>query len=623
MSTWKKFGVALLAVMLISGMATAADVTFQVNMAQQERLAAFDRDAGDIVIVRGSFNDWTGTTDELTAATVEDSVFTGTVTIAEGDITYKFVIVPGVGEEVYESVAADRAYTVVGTDPVTLPVVYFSDDDGRVAVNVTFQVNMGVQEFWTAFDPAVDGVVIRGSFNDWGEWSTGVDLVMTNDDVNDSTVWKGTAQIQSGDIEYKYVIKFADPEAPVKGETIANRVYTVTEDADQTIEVAYFDDASSYDPVTQIEIDFRVNMGVQIIGGNFDPSVDLVVVRGSHTNIGMWGGEIELAAEVLDPNVYSLKIPFDNIPTGQTLYYKFVRVEGGSGGTEHWEQPTLDVLDGNRYYVPTGLETDADENGYGDVDLDLVYFSDVDPAGIIEHDIDVTFAVDTRTAYYKIADPDSEIVDVQSGDPVTEITSTELAGFFNNWPWGSFPVEYVMMDDGIAPDETAGDSIFSVIYTFTAGSATRQEYKYGLNGLDVEAGFAQNHELNMDKELTEIAVLDTFGANGTLYDPYIEILLNVREVPMAAVPESFSLKQNYPNPFNPTTNISFTIPETGKTVLRVYNLQGQEVLRSELGELNAGAYEFTLDASMLASGVYFYRIESGRYGDSKKMILLK
>ncbi len=127
----------------------------------------------------------------------------------------------------------------------------------------------------------------------------------------------------------------------------------------------------------------------------------------------------------------------------------------------------------------------------------------------------------------------------------------------------------------------------------------------------------------MDKELTEIAVLDTFGTNGTLYDPYIEILLNVREVPMAAVPESFSLKQNYPNPFNPTTNISFTIPETGETVLRVYNLQGQEVLRSELGQLNAGAYEFTLDASMLASGVYFYRIESGRYGDSKKMILLK
>ena len=86
---------------------------------------------------------------------------------------------------------------------------------------------------------------------------------------------------------------------------------------------------------------------------------------------------------------------------------------------------------------------------------------------------------------------------------------------------------------------------------------------------------------------------------------------------------NFKLNQNYPNPFNPSTKITFSIPVNSQTSLIVYDMLGRTVDVLIRGELKAGSYELIFSNSSLASGVYFYELNAGKYRDIKKMILLK
>ncbi|WP_304129941.1 T9SS type A sorting domain-containing protein [Ignavibacterium album] len=92
-------------------------------------------------------------------------------------------------------------------------------------------------------------------------------------------------------------------------------------------------------------------------------------------------------------------------------------------------------------------------------------------------------------------------------------------------------------------------------------------------------------------------------------------------------PTSFALEQNYPNPFNPSTKIRFNIPDVGselaQTTLKVYDVLGNEVAILVNEEKPSGRYEIEFDASSLTSGVYFYRLQSGSFIETKKMILLR
>lgn len=91
----------------------------------------------------------------------------------------------------------------------------------------------------------------------------------------------------------------------------------------------------------------------------------------------------------------------------------------------------------------------------------------------------------------------------------------------------------------------------------------------------------------------------------------------------ANTPEKFSLSQNYPNPFNPNTKISYMIPADGFVSLKIYNSIGQvvSVLVNEIKV--SGAYEIDFNAKDLSSGIYYYRIETQGFTDTKKMILIK
>jgi hypothetical protein len=111
---------------------------------------------------------------------------------------------------------------------------------------------------------------------------------------------------------------------------------------------------------------------------------------------------------------------------------------------------------------------------------------------------------------------------------------------------------------------------------------------------------------------------NTFQLNGSFYPGLpssVEDDLNS--------PNSFVLQQNYPNPFNPSTKIKYSLSSGGDVLLKVFDILGNEVATLVNEEKQSGFYEVTFNASNLAGGIYFYRLSSGGYIQTKKMVLIK
>jgi hypothetical protein len=120
---------------------------------------------------------------------------------------------------------------------------------------------------------------------------------------------------------------------------------------------------------------------------------------------------------------------------------------------------------------------------------------------------------------------------------------------------------------------------------------------------------------------------EAFGIFAALADgnvvEFSSIITDIRDVDGISVPTNFSLKQNYPNPFNPSTVISFSLPKAENVTLKIYNILGSEITTLLNEELNAGNYSIDFNASNLASGTYFYKINAGNFTEVRKMNLIK
>lgn len=116
-------------------------------------------------------------------------------------------------------------------------------------------------------------------------------------------------------------------------------------------------------------------------------------------------------------------------------------------------------------------------------------------------------------------------------------------------------------------------------------------------------------QLTMSNPINQIAFYDTINTSITKLG--------------SEIPSKYELYQNYPNPFNPTTNIKFDILKNGIAKLYVYDVTGRVINTLVNGKLEAGKYEFTLNASNLPSGVYFYKLETENFNMTRRMILLK
>ncbi len=127
------------------------------------------------------------------------------------------------------------------------------------------------------------------------------------------------------------------------------------------------------------------------------------------------------------------------------------------------------------------------------------------------------------------------------------------------------------------------------------------------------------------EELSSITVpMDNFSAKVFLLADSVVQVTGPREIASGnEVPKTFSLSQNYPNPFNPETKINYCLPKSGRVVLKVFDVLGEEIVTLLNAEQSAGQHSVSFNGINLASGMYIYRIEFGNRSFTKKMLLLR
>jgi len=478
---------------------------------------------------------------------------------------------------------------------------------------VTFSVDMSFQTTLGNFVPGTDVLDVAGSFNGW----SGGDM-LTDDDADG--IYTGTFNIPAGAIEYKFRINSNWDTS----EGIDNRTYTVVE-GDNVLPTVWY---GNQEPVgtANVEVFVQVDMTVQLLNGNFNPANgDLIVIRGGHENYGNWGGAIQMTLDPEQTNVYTHLAAFDNVPIGSGYEYKFVILTAGDVDQAIWEGSP------NRSFAATGEEEDSDENGYGEILVDVAYFADVTPDDIITQDVTVTFNLDISSAYRALMAGDT-LIDTQTGsDGISdwnEVNGVTINGLLSQWwDWGNDLTcvgEWAMI-------QTDVDGVkYTYTYLYTAGQAKAQQCKFGINSLDNEAGFAQNRDFVIEDAAATYTLPEMcFGEQNTDENlPFPGSCEPLSVDPMAGIPTSYALSQNYPNPFNPTTTINIALPEANHVDLIIYNALGQEVRSLKNAYLSAGNYSVTWDGldnagNSIPSGVYIYKLTAGTNSFSKKMLMLK
>lgn len=104
--------------------------------------------------------------------------------------------------------------------------------------------------------------------------------------------------------------------------------------------------------------------------------------------------------------------------------------------------------------------------------------------------------------------------------------------------------------------------------------------------------------------------------------PY-RVTTDIADITPNKLPLSFSLTQNYPNPFNPSTQIKFTLPTRSDVTIEIFNVLGQKITTLVDNKLSAGEHVVEWDASEVSTGIYFYKMTTSDFVQSKKMMLLK
>ena len=138
---------------------------------------------------------------------------------------------------------------------------------------------------------------------------------------------------------------------------------------------------------------------------------------------------------------------------------------------------------------------------------------------------------------------------------------------------------------------------------------------------------AWNPDANTEACLSDVIISDTNG--GSFSDVMVGecadiSILNVSD----ELPGEYSLSQNYPNPFNPTTNISFSVVNSGEVSLKIYDLSGKEINELTDNFYTPGVYNVIWDATdfngnQVSSGIYIYQLKSNDGILSNSMILMR
>ncbi|MBI4811424.1 MAG: T9SS type A sorting domain-containing protein [Ignavibacteriales bacterium] len=562
------------------------------------------------VFIRGDFNGWS-TTDQMTDANA-DSIYDVNITnlTVGSTVNFKFYFD---NPDTWES-DPNRQYAVPSGGGTYTD--YF-DRDSVVTIpvgkaSVTFKCDMRVKMKELQFNPSTQNLFVRGSFNGWASTDR------LSDANSDSVYEKTIDSLEIGSTVYfKYF--FDNPDT---WENDPNRSYIVPS-ADGEFR-DYFDRDSVVTITGNGNILFQVNMSVMTEIGIYDPNIDKLQVRASFNG---WSGNdtarSHLNQDFLDPNIWFLDVPFSNTGIGELQYYKYYVVLQNPGiWTDGWERPCS--RGGGNREVPFLAQSNQE--------APYAYYDDIDPEWVIDTSkhLQAIFNVNMKPAMdaglqaipfnpaldtvYWIGEQPS-FVRTQGwtdGDQMRVLQLTDPDGdsiytgtmSIQTPSFNSFVYRYAFVSgtDASWYHEPAGFGSFAYRVRFIGQDTARS---FPVNPWNMPVDTWTNADVKKDQET----------------DPYTSYLF-VRE-DNNLVPQAYQLFQNYPNPFNPVTTIRFTVSNQTFVTLKVYNMLGQEITTLVNEELTPGTYRANFSGTSLASGMYFYQLNTSKYIETKKMLLLK
>ena len=362
-------------------------------------------------------------------------------------------------------------------------------------------------------------------------------------------------------------------------ESIGNRLLTLSaSDAAAQVTEHYWDDLDPSQFTTQdIDVIFTVDMnGEGVIPG------DTVELAGSLPPLS-FSSPLTLMADdgsgqdaAAGDGVYTAVVTF---PAGslKNLNYKYVF----NGSFECFGQGDRTLFLNDALYDTIG-------GTLGPLVLPLATY---DRCTVIAGDSEVVFSVDLSNSIY----------DANTSNPILDV---RLAGNVAPLVFDPIGDTLPMADDGVAPDATAGDLIFTVSVVFPDSSNRFLEYKYVVDGT-FEGLQSPNRSVTLS---------DDFDASGNpqvlpLDDIHVTTPVSV-DTPLR--PDRLDVKA-MPNPFNPRTSIVFEIPSRGDVSLLIYDTRGRQVRTLHTGVLDAGQHQRVWDGKaddgrQVSSGVYFARV---------------
>ncbi len=322
---------------------------------------------------------------------------------------------------------------------------------------------------------------------------------------------------------------------------------------------------------------------------------------------------------------------------------KLVKPDGWSMGeikvsntvTNEWEELTFDMSS----QIQDGYDQIVifpDFNLDGRLSTNICYFDNITFSGQVEPSTpDVAAPTPTVSA--------NDVISIFS-DAYTNIPGTDLNP---NWGQGTVVSQVYIQGDttmlysglnyqGIAlgSNQNVSDMGFLHVDFWSSNSTTLNVFL--ISPGPVETSYALTVPTtgwaSVDIPLSAFSPVDLadvfqlkFDGNGDIYldNIYFSKTVSAIEEIKGSIPSAYAMEQNYPNPFNPNTKIKFSLPQANHTVLKVYNLLGQEVATLLNESMNAGTFEVTFEALNLTSGTYIYSISSGNFTAVKKMMLIK
>ena len=232
------------------------------------------------------------------------------------------------------------------------------------------------------------------------------------------------------------------------------------------------------------------------------------------------------------------------------------------------------------------------------------YFQQVDSLGNLKS-TDVKFSyerVDSATAnVYKKTYSGEKLQDslmMRKGETLNIIPGLEMTTCYDTTSWRVF----------------GGIQHVKLMHWFNGIFQSR--YYSLVKGIGITRNYYNAEDTNGDLDTLVYAKI-----NGKEYGTFVDTPIN--ETFLSSHPSSFRLYQNYPNPFNPTTIIRYKLTHSGPVRLAVYNVTGQKVSMLVDTRQTAGVHQAIFNASQLASGVYFYRLQAGDKVLVKKMLVIK